>query len=260
MNIVVFPNAKINIGLRVLRKRSDGYHDIETLFFPVALSDILEIAESDTFVMRKYGRPYPDGNDLCVAAYNLLKKDFDLPPVSIDLYKNIPSGAGLGGGSSNAAFTLRALNTLLKLELSNEKLAAYAAMLGSDCPFFIYDRPMYGQGRGEILSSFDAPWVKELLPSGDARYEVRLITPDVSISTAEAYRGVRPYESELSLAEGLKTLPIEEWEGHIVNDFEESVFAAHPELAAEKEKLYEQGAVYAAMSGSGSTLFGIFKK
>lgn len=260
MSIVLYPNAKINIGLRVLRRRPDGFHDIETLFWPTEVKDILEVSESVSLVMRRYGRPYPfDDNDLCLRAYRLLKEDFDIPPVSIDLYKNIPTGAGLGGGSADGAFALRAINELFSLGLSDVQMAGYASRLGSDCPFFIYNSPYFGEGRGEVLTPFSAPWVSGF--SGDSpEYFIRLVTPSVSVSTAEAYRGITPYNDAPSLRQLLTDTPIENWRDCIVNDFEKTVFAIHPSLAAEKEKLYSEGAVYASMSGSGSALFGIFKR
>jgi len=260
MSVVLYPNAKINIGLRVLRRRPDGYHDIETLFWPTEVKDILEVSESGSLVMRRYGKPYPaDENDLCLNAYRLLKEDFDIPPVAIDLYKNIPTGAGLGGGSADGAFALRAINELYSLGLPQEQLAGYAARLGSDCPFFIYNEPMIGEGRGEILKPFSAPWVHKF--SGDnPEYRIRIMTPSVSVSTAEAYRGITPSEEGAGLGDLLRSDSPEQWRNCVVNDFEKTVFALHPELAAEKEKLYSEGAVYASMSGSGSSLFGIFKR
>lgn len=260
MSVVLYPNAKINIGLRVLRRRPDGYHDIETLFWPTEVKDILEVSESASLVMRRYGKPYPsDDNDLCLRAYRLLKEDFDIPPVAIDLYKNIPTGAGLGGGSADGAFALRAINELYSLALTPEQLSGYAACLGSDCPFFIYNEPMTGEGRGEILKPFSAPWMK-LFSGDDPEYHIRIVTPSVSVSTADAYRGITPSEDGSGLSNLLLTTPVEQWRDCIVNDFEKTVFALHPELAAEKEKLYSEGAVYASMSGSGSSLFGIYKR
>lgn len=260
MNIIVYPNAKINIGLRVLRKRPDGYHDLETLFWPVSLTDILELTESNSLQMRRYGLPYPwDEDDLCLRAWRILKDDYDIPPVIIDLYKNIPVGAGLGGGSSDGAHTLKGLNELFRLGLTDIQLAAYAARLGSDCPFFIHNRPMFAEGRGERLTGFDASWLP-LLDPDDPSYFIRLVTPGVYVSTAEAYRGVHPSEEGAGLRRLLYSTPIDRWRGCIVNDFEESVFRLHPELSSAKEKLYADGAVYAAMSGSGSALFGIFRR
>lgn len=260
MSVVLYPNAKINIGLRVLRRRPDGFHDIETLFWPTQVRDILEVSKSDSLVMRRYGRRYPsDDNDLCLQAYRLLKEDFDIPPVAIDLFKNIPHGAGLGGGSADGAFTLKAINRLYSLGLDDARLAVYAAKLGSDCPFFIYNEPMMGEGRGDILKHFSAGWVSSFM--GDKpKYCIRIVTPSIQVSTAEAYRGITPSEEGVGLYEQLSRIPIEHWRETVVNDFEKTVFAEHPELAVEKDNLYRDGALYASMSGSGSSLFGIFPR
>ena len=261
MNIVSYPNAKVNIGLRIIEKRPDGFHNLETLFVPTGLCDVLEIVTSNIFSIKHYGRTYslPDANpeeDLCVKAYRLLEADFDLPPVEIHLYKQIPVGAGLGGGSADAAFTLKSLNTLFKLNLSDETLASYAAKLGSDCPFFVYNKPMFGEGRGEILTPYDAPCMDDLF-GAKPRYKIDTRTFPIHVSTAEAYRGVRPSVEGKGL-KNLLSLPIEQWKDIIVNDFEKSVFEKYPQLAAEKQKLYDEGAVFAQMSGSGSSIFGIF--
>lgn len=259
MNLVVYPNAKINLGLHVLRKRPDGFHDLETLFVPHPLKDILEIAESDSLYIKYYGLEYSINSledELCIRAYSLLKKDFDLPPVSIHLYKAIPIGAGLGGGSSDAAFMLNGLNTMFSLGLSKEELAVYASKIGSDCPFFIYNTPLFGEGKGEILSPFDAPCVEELFGK-EPKYTIRLVTPSISVSTSEAYRDLEiPYRTT-SLKEALSS-PIETWKENVVNDFEKTVLKKYPQLSLEKENLYKQGAIYASLSGSGSSLFGIF--
>lgn len=263
MNIVTYPNAKVNLGLRIIEKRADGFHNLETLFVPAGLCDILEIVTSDKFSINHHGLEYslPNSNpqeDLCARAYNILKQEYDLPPVEIHLYKKIPVGAGLGGGSADAAFTLKSLNTLFKLGLSDESLASYAAKLGSDCPFFVYNKPMFGEGRGEILTPFQAPWIDDLF--GDkARYTIETRTFPIHVSTAEAYRGIRPSFEGRGLRDLLNN-PIEEWRGIILNDFEESVFSKYPQLAEEKQKLYDQGAIFALMSGSGSSIFGIFPK
>lgn len=261
MNIVLYPQPKINIGLRVTARRSDGYHDIETLFFPVSnYSDILEIIEADSVSMNYYGTAYElPGNDiekeLCIKAYRLLQKKFDLPPVGIYLYKNIPVGAGMGGGSSDAAWTLKGLNDLFSLNLNDTELAEYAACLGSDCPFFIYGKPMYGSGRGEILEECTSPTILQL----NERYSIKTVAPGIHVSTAEAYASMIPDPSGKGLRHLLETLPVEEWKDHITNDFEHTVFSKHPELAEIKSSLYDEGAVYASMSGSGSAVYGIFR-
>ena len=355
--MVLQTNVKLNLGLEVLRKRPDGYHDIETLFVPChEFGDTLEVITGDDYshtsaslfarygsldfpeeqsgpgrvhsrfaplaaaeyglrpaappelvqgisedgklmitIAREEGVDWEPLKDLCAKAYFLLANDFQLPPVKIFLEKKAPVGAGLGGGSADAAFSLKALNELCGLGLDNEKLAEYASKLGSDCAFFVWNRPMIGTGRGEILEPFD------LDLSG---YEVKVLVPEgISVSTAEAYRGIVPREmidggttapttvslrstpplASLSeapvpplsvprvaavagavvpptnLREVLRR-PVEEWKGLLVNDFEATVFKAHPELEAIKQSLYESGAAYAAMSGSGSAMFGIYKK
>lgn len=259
--MVVYPNAKINIGLRVLEKRPDGFHNLETLFYPVKNADILEITEADKTEMFLYGLEYPGNPDdnLCMKAYRMLKKEFDIPPVEIHLYKKIPVGAGLGGGSSDAAFTLKVLNKLFSLHIPDRELARYAALLGSDCPFFIYDIPMLGSGKGEILT----PCPVDTLDN----YTIKVVYPPYFVSTADAYRGIVPRNVRIAGGEELEnaplpellSLPVETWKGRIENDFEKTVFAGCPGLESYKMRLYEQGAVYASMSGSGSAMFGLFK-
>lgn len=258
--MTVYPNVKLNLGLHVLCRRPDGFHNLETLFIPYfGIRDTLEITElpGNGTVSFVPSTAVTWDNDLTVRAYNLLAKDFDLPSVEIRLTKNAPVGAGLGGGSSDAAFCLKALNEMFSLDLSDEVLVAYASRLGSDCAFFIYNRPMLGTGRGEILTPFD-PGIDD--------YQIDLIIPEgVTISTAEAYGGIRPRfefgerQSGMTLAEILSR-PVRQWRDILVNDFEKTVFAAHPQLAGLKEELYRRGAAYASMSGSGSALFGLFSK
>ena len=231
--MLLYPNAKINLGLNVVRKRSDGYHDIETLFYPVPdLCDILELVHADSFRMQVYGAQI-EGENLCEKAWRLLHERCGIPPVEIHLYKKIPMGAGLGGGSADAAFTLSGLNTLFGLGIPKEELAGLAAQLGSDCAVFIYTRPMLARGRGEILTPLD-------FSLGE-----------------EAYAGITPHEPAERI-EAIVRQPVAAWRGHLVNDFEETVFARHPSLAAARDALYADGALYAAMSGSGSALFGIY--
>lgn len=260
--MILYPNAKINIGLNVIEKRVDGFHNLETLFYPVEAYDILEIVESDTLKMFQYGIDYPGEvmDNLCVRAYNLLKGEYNIPPVEIHLYKRIPVGAGLGGGSSDAAFTLKGLNDLFNLSIPDKKLWEYASMLGSDCPFFIYNKPMLGTGRGEILSEVEITDLSD--------YRIELVYPPYFVSTADAYRGIVPRNvrelngekfKEQSLVEMLKE-PVESWKDNVTNDFEITVFNKIPELAKYKEDLYKRGAVYASMSGSGSAMFGVFKR
>ena len=249
--MILYPDAKINLGLNVLRKREDGYHALETLFVhcPV-LRDELCVEPSDSLKVDISPCGWDPGKDLTVRAWQLLRDDFGIPPVSIKLRKGIPVGAGLGGGSSDAAFMLKALNSLFSLGLSQPELASYAARLGSDCAFFIYDAPMLGEGRGEILTPFGIDL---------SRYEIRVEIPQgVSVSTAEAYKGVLMHEGE-PLRRTLER-PVEQWREYLGNSFEKTVFAAHPEIARLKESFYEEGAVYASMSGSGSSVFGLFEK
>ena len=275
--MICCPNVKINLGLNVLRKRADGFHDLETLFVPYSgLSDRLEIVTGDDWshtladIKEKYGSPVqavsPDGKlmitiaraqgvdwdplkDLTAKAYALLAADYDLPPMKIFLEKRSPVGAGLGGGSSDAAFALRMMAELGGLSLSDDTLAAYAARLGSDCAFFVYNRPMFGSGRGEILEPYD-------LQLQGYRLEV-FIPEGVAVSTADAYRGIVPALPEKPLREVLAQ-DISTWKQDLRNDFETTVFAKYPSLATVKDSLYARGAVYAAMSGSGSAFFGIY--
>lgn len=303
--MITNPNVKINLGLNVLRKREDGFHDLETLFVPYhGISDTLEIIAGDDYsrtsavLFGKYGSSAPtsqgsinpegvfgvetedsdspklvqgiseDGKlmitiaraegvdwdplkDLTAKAYYLLSEDHQLPPVKIFLEKTSPVGAGLGGGSADAAFALKMLNAMFGLQLTENQLAAYASRLGSDCAFFIYNRPMIGEGRGEVLTDY---------PVNLDDYDLQVLTPEgISVSTKDAYSGIRPHLPEVPLRDVLAR-PVNEWNGILVNDFEETVFAKYPELAAIKRSLYESGAVYASMSGSGSALFALYSK
>ena len=277
--MICHPNVKINLGLHVLRRRPDGFHDLETLFVPYpAISDCLEVISGDDYsrtlasLKERYGTLTqaitPDGKlmitlarkegvdwdplkDLTAKAYALLAADYDLPPMKIYLEKRSPVGAGLGGGSADAAFALRAMAELAGLTLDNAALAAYAARLGSDCAFFVYNRPMFGRGRGEVLEPFS-------IDLGQYRLEV-VVPEGISVSTAQAYRGIVPRIPEKPLQDVLRQ-DISTWKTDLKNDFEQTVFAAHPALAQVKAALYESGALYAAMSGSGSACFGIFPK
>ena len=252
--MVVFPNAKINIGLDILRKRPDGYHDIATVMFPVDWCDILEIvpaAGADT-TLSVSGRAVdcPPEKNLVMKAYRALDARVELPPVDIFLHKVIPDGAGLGGGSSDAAFTLTALNSLFSLGLEKDELAEIAAGIGADCPFFIYNRPMLATATGTDLAPF---------PLSLAGYTAAIVKPPVSVPTAAAYAAVSPCDSGTPLAEVLMAEPNPvRWQGLVKNDFERSVFLSRPEIAGIKAGLLDAGAVYAAMSGSGSAVFGIF--
>jgi 4-diphosphocytidyl-2-C-methyl-D-erythritol kinase len=251
--MVVFPNCKINLGLRILRRREDGYHDLETVFYPLPVRDVLEVVRAPQATFTTYGRPIPGdpGDNLLIRAYQLLKKDFpELPFVDIHLYKQIPIGGGLGGGSSDGAFLLSLLDQQFGLGLTTWRLAGYAAKLGSDCPFFLINRPCLGQGRGERLE----PLTLDL--SG---WSFLLIHPGIHISTAKAFSLCRPDDSGPSLRLAIDR-PVTEWRDNLINDFEAPVFAEYPVLGEIKRSLYDRGAVYASMTGSGSALFGIFEK
>ncbi|AKD53600.1 4-(cytidine 5'-diphospho)-2-C-methyl-D-erythritol kinase [Spirosoma radiotolerans] len=248
--MLTFPACKINIGLRITEKRSDGFHNLESCFYPVRWGDILEIIPAPEFRFTDSGLSIPGSlsHNLCVKAYNLLKADFELPPVQMHLHKIVPIGAGLGGGSADAAFTLKLLNDQFRLQLSIAQLEDYARLLGSDCAFFIQNRPLYCTGKGDVFSEIGVSL------SG---YHILLIYPNLAISTAEAYAGVKPRKTDVSLHDQL-VAPIDHWHTTIHNDFEDSLFPAYPILGQIKQQLYEAGAVYASMSGSGSTVYGIF--
>ena len=239
--MVAFPPCKINLGLNIIRRRDDGYHDIETCFYPVPWTDILEIIPSNEFSFNATGNAIPGNGDdnLCIRAWQLLKT----PPVKIHLHKIIPIGAGLGGGSSDAAWTLRLLNDAFQLGLKKEELRHYASQLGSDCAFFIDDIPMMGTGRGEMLRKADI--------SLNGKFIV-IVKPDVHVSTAQAYAGIIPKEGGRTAEQ----IPIEEWKIHLKNDFESTV----PDKLSLKQRFYDLGALYASMSGSGSAVYGIFSK
>lgn len=245
-----FPTSKINIGLRITEKRSDGFHNLQSCFYPVGWGDLLEIIPADTVVFSSTGLPIPGepAHNLCVRAYNLLKADFNLPPVHIHLHKLAPIGAGLGGGSADAAFTLKLLNTQFALNLSVPALEDYARLLGSDCAFFIQNRPLYCLEKGDVFSEIGLDLTG---------YHILLVYPKLAISTAEAYAGVKPHQPHVSLFDQLQA-PIATWRSTVHNDFEDSLFPKYPLLADIKQQLYDAGAVYASMSGSGSTVYGIF--
>lgn len=258
--MVVFPNCKINLGLRILDKRPDGFHNLSTVFYPVPLKESLEIIRSETtdrqvqFSLSGNAIEGPEESNLCIKAYHLLKKDFPaLPAIKMHLHKAIPSGAGLGGGSADGAFTLALLNQKFQLHLTQQQLIDYALQLGSDCPFFILNQPCIASGRGELMQPV------ALSLSG---YHLVLVNPGIHINTGWAFTELKKYQP-VQMEEGLDTIvtkPVNEWKGLLMNDFEQPVFAHHPEIKAIKEKLYNHGAVYAAMSGSGSTVFGVFNK
>lgn len=248
--MILFPPAKINLGLNVLRKREDGYHDLDTCMVPIPLCDVLELLPSAQFEYHQSGLKIPGSTDdnLCVKAYKLLKDDYNLPPVYMHLRKEIPMGAGLGGGSSDAAYVLTGLNTLFELNIPTTKLEEYAAHLGSDCAFFVKNEAQIAHGRGEILSP---------CPLDLSGMYIKIINPGIHVGTKEAYNGVVPNPDAFAV-EAIVSQEIEQWKVQLKNDFEVSVFSTHPILQEIREKLYEEGAVYAAMSGSGSTMFGIY--
>lgn len=255
--MITFPNAKINLGLNIVEKRTDGYHNLETIFYPIPLQDILEVTprKSDTpeqYTLTMYDAPF-DGNiddNLVIKAYNALAADHALPSLDFFLYKKIPTGAGLGGGSADAAFALKMINELAALSLGNEELEKYAAKIGADCAFFIRNKPAFATGIGNILTP------TEVNLTG---YTLVLVKPQIHISTKDAYAQVTPTKPQISITEIVKH-PLAEWRTLLINDFEKSVFAKYPQLQTIKEKLYGMGAEYASMSGSGSAFFGIFEK
>ncbi|HKC37232.1 MAG TPA: 4-(cytidine 5'-diphospho)-2-C-methyl-D-erythritol kinase [Chitinophagaceae bacterium] len=251
--MVSFPNCKINLGLNIVNKRSDGYHDIETVFFPVHLKDALEIVKKEKIEFSTSGSPI-DGeqeNNLCLKAYVLLKKDFlTLPAIQMYLHKAIPIGAGLGGGSADGAFTLKLLNKKFDLDLSEKQLMKYAIQLGSDCPFFILNKPCFATGRGEILEQVELDL---------SSYKIFIVHPGIHISTAWAFANIKPSRPARSIKE-ITTKDIETWKEELKNDFEIPAFVQYPELKKIKDELYNAGAVYASMSGSGSAIYGIFRK
>lgn len=250
--MVVFPNAKINLGLNVVSKRENGYHNISSCFYPINWSDILEIIPSETFQFSSSGMKIEgdEKNNLCVKAYNLLLTAYNIPAVHIHLHKVIPMGAGLGGGSSDCAFTLMSLNQMFDLRLPTLKLEEFASKLGSDCPFFINNVPTMVSGVGEILKPINFS-IKD--------YDLIVVYPEVHISTKEAYQGITPGKSKNAINKILKQ-DISFWKDELKNDFEEPVLSIHPEIEKTKESLYNLGAKYVSMTGSGSAVYGIFKK
>lgn len=247
--MILFPPAKVNLGLNVLSKRSDGYHMIETCMLQAPLCDVLEIQRSDTFHFKLTGIEIKGNHEdnLCVRAFRLLENEHNLTPVYIHLRKIIPMGAGLGGGSSDATYVLLGLNELFELNLSDEKLESYAAQLGSDCAFFVKGGSQLGSGRGEVLLPISIDLSGKFL---------KLINPEIHIGTSEAYSNVNFVES-YSIADALKK-PIAKWKDQLQNSFEGFAFKTHPVLSDIKNAMYKEGAVFASMSGSGSTLFGIY--
>ena len=249
--MITFPNAKINIGLNVVEKRPDGYHNLETIFYPVKLSDALEVIEAEETAFSSSGIEIdatPE-NNLVYKAYSLLAGDFELPQVKMHLHKVIPFGAGLGGGSADAAFALKMLNDYFGLGLTTAQLEDYAARIGADCPFFIENKPTFAYGIGDQFKPVNLDL---------SAYKIVIVKPYFSVSTPQAYQNITPIKPDFNLLE-IDQLPIEEWKTVVRNDFEKSVFPQFPEIEKLKNSLYEAGAVYASMSGSGSAVFGIFR-
>lgn len=254
--MISFPNCKINLGLNIVGKRADGFHDIETIFYPLPWSDILEITRTTDkesgIDFRSSGIRIYGGKEtnLCVRAYQLVAKDHPIGAVRMHLHKILPIGAGLGGGSSDAAFALRSINNLFQLKLSDEQLEKYASELGSDCPFFIRNKPVFATGRGDIFED-----IKLRLDD----YYFVVVKPRIHVSTADAYAGVTPSKPIVSLKEAIRK-PVETWKDTIKNDFENTILEKYAAIRKIKKRLYDEGATYASMSGSGSSVFGIFKK
>jgi len=264
--MICFPNAKINIGLRLMSKRKDGFHNIESIFFPINLFDVLEVLKSKNSQSKKIKISYSGNNqlisnDLCVKAYNLLDSDFDLPPVQVFLHKNIPIGAGLGGGSSNAVSMLKILNHLFKLDLNQNQLLNYSVKLGSDCPFFVFNKPSFISGLGNIVNS--------RIDFNLKAYKILLIFPSKFLSTSQIFKNIN--EKNKLIEENRKNadlfckvlsnrFSINSWKDHLKNDLEKTSCKIIPEIKNIKEKLYQMGAIYASMSGSGTSVYGLFSK
>ena len=249
--MIAFPNCKINLGVNIIRKREDGFHDLETIFLPVPFTDVLEIISSDKTELTVTGLPVNATENICIKAYNLLQQKFpELPPVKMHLHKVVPMGAGLGGGSSDASFILNMLTEKFELNINPEELRDIALQLGSDCPFFLINKPCFATGRGEILEPLDLDLTN---------YKILIINPGIHIDTKWAFSKIFPEERKKSIKE-IIAQRIETWKEELQNDFEIPVFAEYPEIEKLKNDLYELGATYASLSGSGSSVFGLFKK
>ncbi len=250
--MIVFPNAKINIGINITSRRTDGYHNIETIFYPVNIFDALEALPANKLTFDSSGVDIPGRTEdnLCIKGYQLINKDYKLPPLNIHLHKNIPIGAGLGGGSADAGFFIKLLNNQFNLKLTTDQMMDYARVLGADCAFFIENKPLFAFEKGDQF---------ETIKLDLSKYHMVLVMPPAHVSTSEAYRGVKPAEVKHSLYD-LISEPIQDWKHMIKNDFEESVFKNHAVIRGVKAALYEAGAIYASMSGSGASVFGIFNE
>ena len=259
--MICFPNCKINLGLNIIAKRADGYHELTTIFYPISLRDAVEVLKKENFdsstkeEIRFQSSGLPVSGDpsdnLCIKAYQLLRKDFpDLPAVHMHLHKVIPMGAGLGGGSADGAFTLQLLNQYCQLSLTKEQLAAYALELGSDCPFFIYNKPSLASGRGEKIEEIHLDL---------SMYTCVIVYPAIHISTAWAFANISPKRPSVSLLDIIQT-PVLNWKGNLHNDFEPAIIGHYPEIGKIRDELYQKGALYASLSGSGSAVYGLFEK
>lgn len=251
--MVIFPNCKINIGLNILQKREDGYHDIESIFFPLPFTDVLEIISSKGTSHFENSGISAGKNDknLCLKAYHLVKKDYpQLPEINMHLHKAVPIGAGLGGGSADATFTLFLLNKKYELNIPDSSLFDYASQLGSDCPFFLLNKPCLASGRGGIMAEIELSF---------SPYKILLINPGIHINTKEIFQKITPGIPSKKI-KAIIEQPIESWKKELTNDFEKVVFSLHPEIKKIKESLYQHKAIYASMTGTGSTVFGIFNK
>ncbi|MDU1905942.1 MAG: 4-(cytidine 5'-diphospho)-2-C-methyl-D-erythritol kinase [Dysgonomonas sp.] len=253
--MISFPNAKINLGLNIVSKREDGYHNLETVFYPIMIKDALEIIVSDkgydSFIESGISTGTSPDFNLVMKALKLMREYNDIPFVEVHLLKKIPFGAGIGGGSADAAFMLKLLNEKFQLGITNDELAKIAAKLGADCPFFIYNRPLFAGGIGELFEEIGDFSLKG--------YHLVLIKPDIHVSTKDAFALIKPQKPAISLKDIIKK-PVVEWKDYMVNDFESSIFPKYPVIQDIKERLYELGAIYASMSGSGSSVYGIFKE
>jgi 4-diphosphocytidyl-2-C-methyl-D-erythritol kinase len=249
--MIVFPNAKINIGLNIVNKRADGYHNLETVFYPVMVKDVLEVVEAKELSFTSSGLSVPgaSGSNICIKAYELLSREIKLPPVQIHLHKNIPIGAGLGGGSADASFFIKLMNEKFSLGLSRGQMKLYASQLGADCAFFIQNQPVFASGKGDKF---------EEIKLDLSKYFIVLVMPDLHIVTSEAFKGVIPKPSVKNLKVSIKD-ELSQWKGSIINDFEAGIIKRYPEVGRIKDSLYQSGAIYASMSGSGSSVYGIFK-
>ncbi len=251
--MIVFPNCKINLGLHIISKREDGFHDLETVFYPLKWEDALEAVKAEEHEFTTTGITVPGSNDdnICIKALALLQKDFpQIGPLKIHLHKTLPTGAGLGGGSANGAYMLQLLNNMYRLQLTEQQLIQYSLQLGSDCPFFVVNRPCFATGRGERLQ----PLALDL-----SDYSLLIVHPGIHVHTAWAFTQITPHAAAYSLPE-LVLQPVSTWRDRLRNDFEQPVFQKYPAIGQLRDLLYKKGALYAAMSGSGSAVFGIFPK